>query len=193
MYRLLLTKLLAQNSFNAMVLACVERDALCMASLRLEKSNPGVVPAESDLIHEANNLLPSPSDYGASMRHFFATQHQLNDGGFDDIHDMAHFISERSSRIEEVSAVAMKESRSAPEWTQVLADLAEGYSYVIEAADNLQARGMVALRRTDDLEAITSRPDPDVSWAKVQLFDKATAFYEQRKAEEKPSLREQYR
>lgn len=215
MFHLQLTKALAASSFNAMVLAAIERDALSLAAMTLQKKNGGAPVLAADLIREANNLLPQ-ANHGEAMRLFFATQHQLQDGGFDNTRDLGRFITERAAHVERLSARALASSESSQQWTAVLSDLAEAYSYVIEAAMNLAAHGMVAIRRSGDydalmsrpadleispsgnrshseLEALTTRPDDISNFAQAQLFDKASAFLLARQEEEKSKLREQLR
>lgn len=192
MFFLKLTKALAASSFNAMVLGVMEKDALGVAALRLQNANPGALLTSEDLVREANNILPEPGD-ATAMRLFFATQHQIQDGPLDDTRDLGRFISERASKIEGLAKAELADSTTLPQWIEVLADLADSYSYVIEAAVYLQDHGMVAVRRTAELQALTSRPDEETHFAQAQLFDKANALFELRKVEGKPILREQYR
>ena len=191
-FQLDLTKALAASSFNAMVLANIEKDALNLAAIRLQKANPGAPMTAPELLREANDLLPR-ADHPDAMRHFFSTQHLIQDSKFDDVRDLGDFITSRAFQIEEASTRSLEASTSAPQWMSVLSDLAEGYSYVIEAAENLQSQGLVAMRRTNELQAITTRPDDEKEFAKAQLFDKATVFFNARNDCEKMVLKEQYR
>ncbi|WP_371436181.1 hypothetical protein [Polaromonas sp.] len=192
LFQLNLTKALAASSFNAMVLAAIEKDALQLAAIRLQTKNPNQALNVAELFQEANNILPQ-ANHPDAMRHFFATQHQIQDDAFDNAQDLGKFISSRAMRIEEKATTHLAASETPQEWIQVLSDLAEGYSYVIEAAENLQERGLVAMRRTDELQAITTRPDETKDFAKSQLFDKAMAFYVERNNGDKLSLKEQFR
>lgn len=193
-FQLQLTKTMAMSSFNAMVLAAIEKDALSLAAIRLKSNNPGQPLNVDELFQEANNILPS-ANHPDAMRHFFATQHQIQDGKFDNTQDLGRFISSRAFQIESQATRQLTNSATAQEWTNVLSELAEGYSYVIEAAENLHNQGLIAMRRTDELQAITTRPDSnnDKDYAKSQLFDKAMVYYEQRNCGDKMSLKEQYR
>lgn len=192
LFQLNLTKALAASSFNAMVLAAIEKDALQLAAIRLQTKNPNQPLNVAELFQEANNILPQ-ANHPDAMRHFFATQHQIQDDAFDNAQDLGKFISSRAMRIEEKATTHLAASETPQEWIQVLSDLAEGYSYVIEAAENLQERGLVAMRRTDELQAITTRPDDTKDFAKSQLFDKAMAFYVERNNGDKLALKEQFR
>jgi hypothetical protein len=192
MFLLNLTKSLAASSFNAMVLAAIEKDALSLAAIRLQSRHPNKPLDAQELLREANDILPQ-ANHPDAMRHFFATQHQIQDDAFDNAKDLGRFITARAYKIEEKVTQELKVSTSAPQWTQVLSDLAEGYSYVIEAAEGLQEQGLVAMRRTAELQAITTRPDDTKDFAKSQLYDKAMAYFEERSAADKPRLKEQYR
>ena len=186
------TKAMVRGKFHQNVLRVMEKDALGVAALRLQNANPGSLLASEDLIREANNILPEPGNPDA-IRLFFSTQHQIQDGPLDDTRDLGRFISERAPHVEGLATAELAGSDSLPQWIEVLADLADAYSYVIEAANYLQDKGMVAVRRATELQALTTRPDDETHFAQAQLFDKASALYELRKAEGKPALHEQYR
>lgn len=192
LYHLELTGALAKSGFNALVLAEMERDALNLALIKLQGFDPKEAIDSSKLIIEANRMLPRPNSPEA-MNIFFATKHQIEDQPFDTAKDLGEFISNRASAIEAQASKSLNDSNSAPQWVEALAQLAVSYSFVIEAATELAKNGHIALRRVDELEALTQRPDDEKDVAKANLFDKANAFLEQRQEDEKLQLKEQYR
>lgn len=183
MFSLDLTQSLARMGLNVLTLATVERDALVAASVLIERANTSEVPTPVDLVREANALLPSVSDNAASLRLFWATKRQQEDGPINELADLASFISERATTLEAMSGQLLKDSRSLPAWAQALARLAEGYSYVMEAALALEENGMIPLRRRNELEKLTTMPDQTTNYAGSMLFMKAMALYTDRMAD----------
>lgn len=192
MYRLKLIRALADASFNALVLSAMERDAMLVATFQLQSALGDGNFGPEDIIKLANESLPSRVGSDA-MRLFFSTQHHIQDGEIDQINDLSRFISARAEPIELKARAELESSTSLGQWTEVLGYLATSYSYVIEASVNLLRHGVVAMRRTAELEAITNRPNESTHYGQAQLFDKAMAIYDQRKEGYKSQLREQFR
>lgn len=191
-FQLQLTRGLAAWSFNPLVLAEIEKDALALADIRLLTLCPGEQLTVQELIREANNILPQ-ANHPDAISHFFATQHQIQDEKFDNMRDLGRFITSRTFEIESRPTESPGGSTAAAQWLSVLSDLAECYSYVIEAAENLQEHGLVAARRLSELQSITSRPDDNTELAKAQFFDKAMVFYTARNGGDKMAVTEQFR
>lgn len=191
MFQLDITKKMAAGGFSPVVLSAIERDAFSMAVIRIQNANEEVT-AEKVLAH-ANQLLPQNLSEGTRL--FYATQHQIHDQEFDHVRDAANFIELRAEHLEERAGKELQDSKSLPGWIAVLAKLAESYSYVIEAALDLETNGRIAMRRSSQLMAITTRPDDSETnqFHRAQLFDKAMALFRQRELEVKPSLQQAYR
>lgn len=186
MFILDLTQSLARMGLNALTLAAVERDALLAAAMLLERANPTSIPTSEALTREANTLLPEIADHAGSLRIFWATKRQTEDGPINDLSDMATFVSERAETLEAISNQLLDGSKSMRGWTLALARLAEAYSYVIEAALTLEQMGMIPLRRREDLKKLTAMPDQETNYAGSLLFLKAMALHTARMADEKP-------
>lgn len=191
MFHLQMTKMLQGMAFNALVLSAIEMDALNLAAAKLELRNPGTQFTSEDLYREANAMLPQ--NQADATRIYFATQHQIQDDRFDDARNLGNFISQRAEAIESRAKAELDGSKSMMGWINALSQLAEGYSYVIEAAENLQDQGLMAMRHASDLQALTVRPDENSNMSGAMLYDKAMAFYAQRNDTEKPLLKEQFR
>lgn len=149
---------MAASNFNSTVLKSMEQDALVAAILRLQldKKSETAPIAVVDLIREANAVLPQARD-GEAIRIFFSTRHQAQDDAFDNIKDLATFLTTAASRIQRLPENTKDENARFPS-DAVLYDLSEGYSYVLEATNNLLSRGMVAARRVAELKAMTLAP-----------------------------------
>ena len=192
MFNLALTQSLARMGLGVLTLATVERDALLAASVLLERANTSVTPVAEDVTREANALLPAVSDMAGSLRLFWATKRQTEDGPINDLADMASFISERADMLESIGGEQLNKSTSLVSWSHQLARLAEAYSYVIEAALTLEQMGMIPLRRREDLEKLTTMPNQETNYAGSLLFMKSTALYISRMAEGPTTSTEKY-
>lgn len=122
MFTLDTTKALARWKFHQHVLGVLERDALGVAALRLLNANPDFPLSSEYLLREANCILPEPGHQGA-MRLFFVTNRQIQNNAVDTICDFSSFLYTNARRALE-----------GPLQMDVLSDLAQAYSYVIEAA-----------------------------------------------------------
>ena len=188
---------MAASNFNTTVLKSMEQDALVAAILRLQLDKKSETVPVVDLIREANTVLPQARD-GEAIRIFFSTRHQAQDDAFDNIKDLATFLTTTASRIQQLPENAKSEINETGETGEtgeidevsenvqfpcdaVLYDLSEGYSYVLEATNNLLSRGMVAARRVAELKAMTLAPAAP-NELDGGLFATASAIYAARLA-----------
>ena len=175
LYQLELTKHMATAGYNPLVLATIEKDAMMMSHIAL--LSPKRPTTHAALIAQANIALPKIATPDAT-RLFFSTQHQMQDQAFDEMQALGDFISQRAAAAEQLASAELQDSTTPSGWITTLSALAEDYSFVLDAANALQDKGLIAMRRSDAFEALTNRPSgsTDADHAQQQLFDKASAL-----------------